>query len=346
MKKILAFGLIVQIIAIQIISHFPVFIEHWYSTYLYPIIAKINHFIFGSIPFSVGDCLYSIIVIMSSYWLLKNKSLFWTNRKQNSITILAFISIFYFLFHFLWGMNYYRIPITEKITITKKYNTTDLIAFTEQMIAQTNTIHSAITNNDTVAVNVPYTNTELFSIATNGYKNLPKNLSEFKYSKKSIKPSIFSLPLSYMGFGGYINPFTNEAQINTLKPNYSLPMTICHEIAHQTGIASETECNFVGAIAAINNNNNYFKYSGYCFIVRHCISHLEKIEKGKGIAFKNQLNKGVLKNFNESFQFKKQHKSFISDFFDDFYDSFLKINQQSEGIKSYTKFIGLLINYM
>ena len=36
-----------------------------------------------------------------------------------------------------------------------------------------------------------------------------------------------------MGFGGYLNPFTHEAQVNTLQPKLRVLTTACHEIAHQ-----------------------------------------------------------------------------------------------------------------
>ena len=57
----------------------------------------------------------------------------------------------------------------------------------------------------------------------------------------SVKNSILSTPLSYMGFSGYINPFTLEAQINVNTPQLYLPTTICHEIAHQMGYSAENE---------------------------------------------------------------------------------------------------------
>jgi hypothetical protein len=36
---------------------------------------------------------------------------------------------------------------------------------------------------------------------------------------------------NYMGFSGYLNPFTNEAQVNYLGPMYTFPATTCREMA-------------------------------------------------------------------------------------------------------------------
>ena len=153
--------------------------------------------------------------------------------------------MFYFLFHFLWAMNYYRQPLFEKMNIKREYSDADLLAFTKKLIAKTNAIQSQITKNDNLKVVFPYSQEQVFQMNLNGYKNFQR-ISFFTYTNLSIKKSLFSLPLTYMGFGGYLNPFTNEAQVNYLGPMYSFPMTTNHEMAHQMGYASESECNFIG----------------------------------------------------------------------------------------------------
>ena len=39
-----------------------------------------------------------------------------------------------------------------------------------------------------------------------------------------------------MGFSGYLNPFTHEAQADDLMPLFNTPLT-AHEMAHQLGYA-------------------------------------------------------------------------------------------------------------
>jgi hypothetical protein len=40
-------------------------------------------------------------------------------------------------------------------------------------------------------------------------------------------------------------------------------MTANHEMAHQMGYASESECNFIGFLASVKNDNLHIQYSGY-----------------------------------------------------------------------------------
>ena len=211
-------------------------------------------------------------------------------------------------------MNYYRIPLHEKLQIEKEYSKQQLEAFIEKMLLKTNALQLQITKNDSVAVVIPYSHNEIYDLALKGYENIPTDLQEFRYEVKSIKSSLFSYPLSYMGFGGYLNPFTNEAQVNYLKPKYTSPLTICHEMAHQTGIASESDCNFIGFMAASSNKDVYFQYSAYAFAMNYCLYNLEVMEEGSSKSYRKFINKGVLENFNENKTFWKQYHSWIDTF--------------------------------
>jgi hypothetical protein len=344
-KHILPLLLLVQIILVKIIAFFPVIVEEGYSKGLYLTITFITRNLFGFFPFSVGDIMYYVLIFLLLRWIWNHRKGFWNNWKNNGLTILSWFSIFYFFFHFLWGLNYYRVPLHEKLNIDKEYSLAELEAFTQKMIAQTNAVQLSITQNDSVVVVVPYSDTELFELAQKGYTKLPEELSDFKYQYKSVKASLFSYPLSYMGFGGYLNPFTNEAQVNILKPKYNSPLTICHEMAHQTGIGSESECNFIGFIAASKNEDVYFQYAAYSFITRYCLHNLEMMQEGKSEKYFETINKGVLKNFDENEQFWEKYHTPIDTAFEIFYDSFLKVNQQQDGLESYSKFVGLMIGY-
>ena len=281
----------------------------------------------GAIPFSVGDCLYFGLIVLLVRWFWISRKSWRTNWKNNSLQLIGFVSVFYFFFHFFWALNYYRQPLFEKLKIEKEYSDADLLAFTQQLILKTNAVQLQLTNNDSLAVVFPYTSEQEWDKIIVGYQNLAKHHPFFEYQGLSLKNSLFSVPLTYMGFGGYLNPFTNEAQVNYLLPRYSSPMTSCHEMAHQIGYASESECNFIGFLATVQNDDLYFKYSGYSFALRYCLYNWQARDE---IVFKKLLktvHPGILKNYKESDDFWDQYESFIDKGFHEFYDNFLKINQ-------------------
>ena len=344
-KYFLVLFFLLQIIFVQFLKFYPSIIETYYSNRLFLIISKFSRTLLGKISISVGDLIYLIFIIyiVTSIWNTRNK---WkVNWKVYVLKTVNFLCIFYFLFYFLWGLNYYRQPLFEKINISKEYSNQDLYSFIDKLITKTNQIQYKITKNKYSKVILPFDDTQLLMQTKNGYDILSKKYSFFKYETTSIKGSLYSTPLSYMGFSGYLNPFTNEAQYNSKVPKYSIPMTVCHEMAHQIGYASESECNFIGYLAADFNDDLYFKYSANTLALKYCLRTIQLEDAVKAKFYLNKINAGIILNFREDNQFYEKYHSFIETGFEIFYDNFLKLNQQKEGMESYSKFVDLLINF-
>ena len=356
-KYFLPLFLLFQIIFLQILPFFPKFVEQFYSNGFYQFLSKFERIIFGKIPFSVGDCIYGILILLIICWFWYVRNNWRQNYKDYILKIVSCFSVFYFLFHTLWAFNYYRQPLFEKMNIAREYSDADLLDFIKKLIKKTNEIQYKITKNDSLTssptdsinyeskVVFPYAQKQAFSMTLNGYNTLAKTHKYFTYNNLSIKKSLFSVPLTYMGFAGYLNPFTNEAQVNDLLPMYNFPMTACHEMAHQIGYASENECNFIGFLASIKNDDLYFKYAGYGTALRYCINNIMIRNPELGAQLLKTIHPGILKNYQETETFWDNYNTFINDGFYAFYDQFLKTNHQKDGMDSYSKFVDLMINY-
>lgn len=344
-KFLLPLLLLLQIIVLKIISFFPEFVEQFYSNGMYVWISKFSRITLGFIPFSVGDIIYFVVIFFALKWFWNKRKTWKIDWKSNVLRILSCLSIFYFLFHLLWAMNYHRVPLFEKMKIEKEYSDADLLIFTKKLIAKTNAVHHQIEKNDSLKIVFPYTQEQVFEMNLIGYQSLSKQYSFFTYENPSVKKSLISLPLTYMGFGGYLNPFTNEAQVNYMGPMYNFPTTTCHEMAHQLGYASESEANFIGFLASIKNDNLYFQYSGYSHALRYCLRNWQIRDKKVLDELLKTIHPGILANYKESKDFWKRYETFIETGFKIFYDNFLKFNQQKDGLESYSKFVDLMVNY-
>lgn len=345
-NKILTILLAAQWAFIKILGQYPSFVEVYYSNGIYLYISKVLRFILGWIPFSVGDLLY----ILLGYYIIKNCYLVVKKRrihlKNTFFKIGAALSVIYFLFHLNWGINYLRQPLALQLNLEKTtYNSGDLKLFTEKLIEKTNQIHRSIVKNDTALINNTMTKAQIKVISRGAYDQLGLSSPIFKYENKSVKHSLISLPLTYMGFAGYLNPITNEAQVNALIPKSSYPATLCHEIAHQLGYASESEANFVGYLAAVHAEDMHFNYSGYLMALRYCLYEISKHSQQDFKTLKSTINPGILRDMKRSSEFWKSYQNWTEKYFELFYDSYLKANKQKEGMKSYNKMVGLIINY-
>ena len=344
-KLIIAISIVPQFLLIKLLANYPEFVEAFYSQGIYPIISKTLRYALGWLPFSFGDIIYTIGGLYALRWLYKNRKRITKDTKNWLIDVLTSISLIYFAFHVFWGLNYYRIPLHQSIELDHKYSTEELVSVTKKLIEKSNTIHSNISETDSNKVIMPYSKKELIAMSPNGYVNLEKQYPQLEHHPKSTKRSIYSLPLTYMGFSGYLNPFTNEAQIDGLIPLFKYPTTICHEQAHQLGYAAENETNFIGCLAAIHNDDIYYKFSGYIFALRHCLNELYRRDEVVYEELLTNINKGILANYQEAYDFWMSYQNPLEPIFKDTFDTFLKANNQEKGIESYSYAVALMVNY-
>ena len=344
-KSLIAFSIIPQFLLVKIIGSNHEFIETYYTNGLYQFTSKILRYVFGWLPFSFGDVFYALAIIYMIRWVIKNRKRFTKETKHWFIEVFSFISIIYFAFHVFWGMNYYRIPLNESLGLDKEYSTEQLVDITKRLITKTNSIHLKITNNDSVKVVMPYTKEEILNRAPEGYEIMQKTYPHLNYKPVSIKKSLFSLPLTYMGFSGYLNPLTNEAHVDDLIPVYKFPTTTCHEIAHQLGYAAENEANFMGCLAAIHNEDIHFVYSGYAFALRFCVNEVYNRDPELFKELVESINKGVRKNYKEVRDFWDQYKNPSEPIFKSTYNAYLEANDQEGGMESYNYVVDLMVHY-
>ncbi|WP_299210338.1 DUF3810 domain-containing protein [uncultured Dokdonia sp.] len=346
-RKLLIIGLFlfIQMGIVRVLALFPEFIENYYSNGLYPLISKGFRYTFGWLPFSFGDIMYSVLIIIALreiVLLFKSRFRQW---KTFSVRTLALASIVYGAFHLLWGMNYYRLPLHESLSIESEYTTKELVVLTQKLILKSNALYDQLASNDTMAVDVPLSKSEVFDQTVQGYNALQTQFPKLDYPPKSIKTSLLSYPLSVMGYSGYLNPITNEAHINGLVPSHRHPVISCHEQAHQLGFAKENEANFIGVLATLHNENPYFQYSGSIFALRYCINDVFRRDSELGENLRDQIRPGILKNYAASREFWDRMDNPLEPFFKLFYTNYLKANNQPDGIKSYSYMVALLVNY-
>ncbi|MFV0566268.1 MAG: DUF3810 domain-containing protein [Flavobacteriaceae bacterium] len=334
----MALSLIPQYALVRWAAHCPEFVERYYSEGLYPIISKAFRFALGWLPFSFGDLVYALAIVFIVRWLYLNAKRLFKDTWRFLMDITAALAVVYFAFHICWGLNYYRLPLHEHLKLDNNYTTEQLVKVTEKLIEAANETHLAITHNDTQKVAIPYSKSEILNMAANGYP-------DFDYTPKSIKKSLFSYPLTYMGFSGYLNPLTNEAQVNSRVPAFRTPTTTLHEIAHQLGYAAENEANFLACLAAINHDDIYFRYAGYTFGLHYCLNEIYKRDKPLYEQLTATINKGILKNYQDIREFWQAHQNPAEPFFKLFYGNYLKANKQTKGLESYNYVVALLVNY-
>ncbi|WP_273272843.1 DUF3810 domain-containing protein [Maribacter polysiphoniae] len=344
-KNWVAVSIIPQIILVKWLGNHPDVIESYYSRGVYLWISGFFRILYGWIPFSVGDILYFTLSLLAIRYVYRH----WLEIKTYPLlflrNIVFILSIAYFTFHLLWGFNYYREPIAKRFGLEDRHTEKELLTLTEALIHKTNALQYSITKDTALAVEVPYTQKEIFDKTLIGYENLQNTYPFLAYKHPSIKTSLFSTGLSYMGYGGYLNPFTHEGQVNGRLPNFRFPVVAGHEIGHQVGYSAENETNFIGYLATLNNPDRYFQYTAYAYALTYCLSDLRRNDEAKFKELYSLINAGTRKNFEEMAHFWQSFENPMEPIFKSIFNSFLKANNQTQGIKSYNAVVSLMVTY-
>ncbi len=345
LKNGIALSIIPQIILVKWLALYPEVVERYYSNGFYPFWSGFFRGLFGWVPFSVGDLIYGILILGLLYYLIKKGKSLAKNWKLVLRDIVMVLAVAYFTFNLSWGLNYYRVPISETLGISDNYTTQQLFQTTENLIAKTNELQLLITSDSTSAVVFPYSQREYISKTIYGYDQLAKKLPGLSYNWPSLKKSSFSTALAYMGYGGYLNPFTHESQVNSKIPNFRFPVVCGHEVGHQLGYSAENEVNFIGYLVMVTHEDQYLRYSAYAYALSYCLGEISRRNPDQYKVFLGKINPGVRANYKELESFWKRFENPLEPVFKSIFNSFLKANSQAAGIDSYNLVVSLIIGY-
>jgi len=290
------------------------------------------------IPFSVGDIFYFVICILLIVILI---FLFKQNTRNFSMKFLLIsINILYFSYQIFWGMLYFQKPLLSRKKI-KPIDTEILKPLAEYYFQECIKLRKQLPGEVFKIGNIVDLKKEI--------KTQQKNVA-LKYSKGNnidiaLKPSIYSLPMSFTGILGYYNPFTSESQYNSSVPDTEIPFTLAHETAHQIGFAREEEANFIAYIIGESTTNPEIKYSVYWFALKNILYNIAKQDLEFSQNIIQNFPENILNDYKFERKFRKEHQGKLRDFFAFTNNLFLKSNRQ-EGSITYNYFIYLLLDHL
>ena len=347
-NKIIWSIIVLLIIIIKLFSLNPTTVEKYYSTGIYIYISRFFRFLFGWIPFSFGDVLYFLAGCWLLYKIVKNIKLAFQKRYSvrqlwvQASKLLLLFCIIYIVFNLFWGINYNRKGIADQLQLTSlDYDTSDVIMLQSLLLDKVNNAKTVILKN-----NLSYPQkSQLFLQARKCYKEAEKKLPFLRYKNPSVKSSLYGWWGNYIGFTGYYNPFTGEAQVNTTVPLFLQPDIAVHEMGHQLGYAKEDEASFAGYLAAVNSTDTVFQYSNYLSLFIYANRDVYSFDSIKAKESLNLLSPAIKKDLKEWRDFDLAHQGYLEPAITWLYSKYLKINQQPKGMRSYNQVIAWLIAY-
>jgi len=193
---------------------------------------------------------------------------------------------------------------------------------------------------------MPYGLSELEDKMNDAYISLAKKYDFISCFRSNVKPVVASVLLSYLHITGVYTFYTGEANINIDFPDYTIPYTQAHEMAHQRGIAREEEANFIAFLACMESDDPYIRYSGAMNVFEYVVSALYSADSelyGNLMKDTDRRLVGEMIAYNEFYE--KYEHSKAADISGAVNDSYLQSQGQQAGIRSYGLVTDLVVAY-
>ena len=327
---VLTFGLT------QLAFRFPAITEKWYSQKLYFAIAGIISPISSIFPFSLDDFFYILLILTFLILIILLIFRRITMIKTGKI-ILNVLAATYILFYVLWGFNYFREDLYDRLKLVKhEPNTKAFVAQLKKQVENTNKSWCTFEKWDKKEVDI---NIE------KSYKKLENALKiNYPAGKRRAKTITVSRFFAQAGISGYYGPFFNEVQVNSYILPVEYPFVLAHEKAHQFGITNEAEANFYAWLVCTNSKSKQLQYSANLHVLQYFLYQGYQLEEYSDIIAK--LDKRVkkdLEKIRENWMSLRNEKvdaaaSKVNDFY-------LKTNKIKAGVKEYSGVVKFVIDY-
>ncbi|KGE15960.1 DUF3810 domain-containing protein [Sphingobacterium deserti] len=333
--------LLIALFIITGIQQFPELVESYYSRAFYPIFSHLHKWLFGWLPFSFGDVFYAGFV--SFILLLIIRCIVTLFRKQGKLALRQFLQLAivllssYLYFYISWGLNYYRVPLQEQLDLdVAEIDSADYFEVLDRYITTANALRAGLPNTDLLRKEAKQELEALMKEDTTMFPMLSR-------TQIRAKQPISSSLASYFSVTGYLNPFTQEVQVNNISPTTSYPFTVVHELAHQMGVGFEDECNFIAFVALHNHPNTYYRYAAYYETVQYLIRPLYYQDEQRYQFYVDKLSDAVKQDYADERRFWKTYSGPLDRFMSFFYAGYLKHNNQPEGVARYSLMSRLVI---
>jgi hypothetical protein len=149
--------------------------------------------------------------------------------------------------------------------------------------------------------------------------------------------------MSHLNFTGVYSCLTGEANINVDAPQMGIPSTTMHEMAHQRGIAREDEANYVAYIACMAHPDIDFKYSGSSMALQYCMNALYAEDPDRYFNLIEYYSNEYRRDIESRSAYWQQFQGETQKIANKINDTYLKLNGQTDGVKSYGRMVDLLM---
>lgn len=236
-------------------------VETVYVQGLYPWLSAAIVPLTDALPFSVSAAYLLIapffsVVVLGMSWQKRDGETrpAWARRWVQRYATVGVVS--YGCFLFLWGANYARVPVEQRLTFqtseTNQVSSDDLLTLSLDL--------AALMTRDLPGIGVRDTKTALESLRA----SLSEVVTDINGRAPTLPHRVKRLPpglLLRFGVQGVASPYSLEAHVDGAITGPAFLAVAAHELAHVAGFSGEADADFVAALAGLRADDPYARYA-------------------------------------------------------------------------------------
>ena len=257
--------------------------------------------------------------------------------------LLSCVLLFYMIMH---GGNFYRRKLSDLMGFSgNEYSAEFLTEICIDLAKKASAEREHLTEAADGSAKLFSTKAKTLRLSNDGFMILSEKYPFLKGSVYRAKPVQLSHVWSYTNITGMYFPFFAEANVNIDQPEFDIPFTAAHELAHTRGFAREDECNFLAYLTCIINDSADIRYSGYLNALIYCHNALSDYDGNLADEVGKYISDGMYRDFDAMGKYWEQFKGKVAEASEKVNDAFIESQGVEEGTLSYGLCVELIAGY-
>lgn len=270
------------------------------------------------IPFSLAEGLVlfiPVLLVLLVLHAIRTRCDSWRAVGTYFVEIISGLCAFVILFVWMFAAGYScaTVDAPEKLNLSRQDVTTEQLQdLTERLVDHLNEEAELVDFLYQDFSVMPYSVEKMNEKLLTAYDSFCEKYDFMTNYRSRVKPVMLSPLWSYTHITGVYTYFTGEANINVHFPDYTVPYTAAHELAHQRGIAREDEANLIAFLVCIGSDDPYIRYSGYLNLYEFASSALYSADQELYLEARNRLSLPVRYELYAYSQFYDQYRDSVA----------------------------------
>lgn len=334
-----------------------------YTLYIYSTIGRILSSFSGIFPFAIGDIFIALsiawVILYPLYEIVLRKRLarrfVFLAPKENCYPktktvwgrVAEYLLWIYVWFYIAWGLNYSQPNIYQRTGMKPAEVDKDKLREFAYRYADSLNLLSEEQRVKSEEQESEEWKRRVSDAIQNVYEKMGQRegINAPFNPHPHVKTMVFT-PLSSMaGVTGSMAPFFCEFTLNGDIRPHDYPAIYAHEYAHFLGIANEGEANFYSYLTCTSSTDKAVKFSGYYHIFFHVLRNvIDVLGEKEGEKFLKHIRPEIIRLAKDDRHYwLSKRRIALSSMQDYVFDLYLKVNHVSEGRKSYSDVVALIM---